>query len=68
MRISPAGGEGIRGRVADVSFYGAMTHVHVEVRGLDRPVVVTNQGPMRLAMGSEVTVTWPPGEGVVLLD
>ncbi len=62
-----AGRNSLRGTVADVSFYGAMTHVHVEVEGLDRPLVVTNQGPLRLEIGAAVTLTWPPEAAVVLL-
>lgn len=56
----------LRGRVADVSFYGGVSHVSVLVPGRDGVVLVATQGATRVQVGSSVTLTWASEDGVLI--
>ncbi|MFF4410957.1 ATP-binding cassette domain-containing protein [Streptosporangium sp. NPDC001559] len=56
----------LRGRVADVSFYGGVSHVSVLVPGRDDVVLVATQGATRVQVGSSVTLTWAAEDGVLI--
>ncbi|MEU1732863.1 ATP-binding cassette domain-containing protein [Streptosporangium sp. NPDC020145] len=56
----------LRGRVADVSFYGGVSHVSVLVPGRDGVVLVATQGATRVQVGSSVTLTWAAEDGVLI--
>ncbi|MER7127531.1 ABC transporter ATP-binding protein [Streptosporangium saharense] len=60
------GAEALRGRVADVSFYGGVSHVSVLVPGHDGVVLVATQGATRVQVGSSVTLTWAAEDGVLI--
>lgn len=60
------GAEALRGRVADVSFYGGVSHVSVLVPGRDGVVLVATQGATRVQVGSSVTLTWASEDGVLI--
>ncbi|MFF4993122.1 ABC transporter ATP-binding protein [Streptosporangium saharense] len=60
------GAGALRGRVADVSFYGGVSHVSVLVPGRDGVVLVATQGATRVQVGSSVTLTWAAEDGVLI--
>ncbi|WP_214413456.1 ABC transporter ATP-binding protein [Sphaerisporangium fuscum] len=61
------GGDGIlRGTVADVSFYGGVSHIAVRVDGHDRPILVAAQGPSRVETGAEVGLDWAAADAVLI--
>ncbi|MFD0887314.1 TOBE domain-containing protein, partial [Streptosporangium algeriense] len=65
--IEDAGAVGtLRGKVADVSFYGGVSHVSVLVPGRDGVVLVATQGATRVQVGSSVTLTWAAEDGVLI--
>lgn len=75
MRVVPAGDEAagtnqLSGRIADVQFYGGVSHCVVEVvdgpAGAPATVVVALIGSTDLARGDEVTVAWSPEHAVEL--
>ncbi|MFD8557703.1 ATP-binding cassette domain-containing protein [Streptosporangium canum] len=65
--VDPVAGEGVlRGEVADVSFYGGISHISVLVAGLPVPVLVATQGATQVQAGSSVALTWAPEDGVLI--
>lgn len=65
--MSPVAGEGVlRGKVADVSFYGGISHVSVQVDGRPTPVLVATQGATQVQAGSSVALTWAAEDGVLI--
>ena len=50
----------LHGTVADVQFYGGVSHVNVSVPGRARPIVATVVGSTELTRDDEVAVTWEP--------
>ncbi|WP_326636736.1 ABC transporter ATP-binding protein [Streptosporangium sp. NBC_01755] len=61
------GDEGVlSGEVVDVSFYGGVSHVSVQVSGRPEPVLVATQGATQVQAGSEVTLGWAEGDGVLI--
>ncbi|MGW4421210.1 ABC transporter ATP-binding protein [Streptosporangium sp. NPDC004631] len=64
---APARGEGVlRGKVADVSFYGGVSHISVLVAGHPTPILVATQGATQVEVGSSVALTWAPEDGVLI--
>ncbi|MET8332574.1 polyamine ABC transporter ATP-binding protein [Streptosporangium canum] len=65
--VDPVAGEGVlRGEVADVSFYGGISHISVLVAGRPVPVLVATQGATQVQAGSPVALTWAPEDGVLI--
>ncbi|GGP89221.1 polyamine ABC transporter ATP-binding protein [Streptosporangium pseudovulgare] len=63
----PAEGRGVlRGKVADVSFYGGVSHISVVVPGRPAPVLVATQGATRVRTGSAVALHWAADDGVLV--
>ncbi|MFF0310271.1 ABC transporter ATP-binding protein [Streptosporangium sp. NPDC004379] len=63
----PVGERGVlRGKVADVSFYGGVSHVSVVVPGRPAPVLVAVQGATRVRTGSAVALRWTADDGVLV--
>ncbi|MDH2430074.1 ABC transporter ATP-binding protein [Sphaerisporangium sp. TRM90804] len=56
----------LRGVVADVSFYGGLSHIAVRVAGHDRPVLVAEQGPSRVHAGARVGLGWSAADAVLI--
>ncbi|WP_068921759.1 ABC transporter ATP-binding protein [Planobispora rosea] len=65
IRLEDGGGV-LRGEVADVSFYGGVSHVAVTVPGRPEPVLVATQGATRVRPGAQVGLAWTPGDGVLV--
>ncbi|MFI6453065.1 ABC transporter ATP-binding protein [Streptosporangium amethystogenes] len=60
-------GEGVlSGEVVDVSFYGGISHVSVQVSGRPQPVLVATQGATQVQTGSKVALGWAEGDGVLI--
>ncbi len=59
-------GSGLRGSVLDVSFYGGVSHISVEVPGHAKPVLVAVQGASEVKPGAEVGLDWRPGDAVII--
>lgn len=59
-RDGATGPHRLHGVVADVQFYGGVSHVNVAVPGRQRPIVATVVGSTDLARDDEVAVTWEP--------
>ncbi|GAA3115282.1 ABC transporter ATP-binding protein [Planomonospora alba] len=56
----------LRGEVADVSFYGGVSHVSVTVPGRQEPVLAAVQGATRTLPGERVALSWAPEDGVLV--
>nr|BFE87342.1 hypothetical protein GCM10020093_099430 [Planobispora longispora] len=56
----------LHGEVADVSFYGGVSHVAVTVPGRPEPLLVATQGATRVRQGARVGVSWASGDGVLV--
>ncbi|GAA1520954.1 ABC transporter ATP-binding protein [Sphaerisporangium rubeum] len=56
----------LRGVVADVSFFGGVSHIAVRVPGHDRPVLVAAQGPAKVQAGAEVGLDWRAADAVLI--
>ncbi|GAA4218348.1 spermidine/putrescine ABC transporter ATP-binding subunit [Streptosporangium album] len=56
----------LRGKVADVSFYGGVSHVSVLVDGRQTPILVATQGTTQVQAGSSVALTWGAEDGVLI--
>ncbi|TKK84958.1 ABC transporter ATP-binding protein [Herbidospora galbida] len=56
----------VQGVVVDVSFYGGVSHIAVEVTGLGRKVLAATQGSARITPGTVVGVTWRPEDAVLI--
>ncbi|WP_084961418.1 ABC transporter ATP-binding protein [Thermoactinospora rubra] len=59
-------GEGLAGTVADVSFYGGVSHVSVQVAGHPKPVLAAVQGASRVRPGEQVVLGWAPEDAVII--
>ncbi|MEV4076221.1 ABC transporter ATP-binding protein [Nonomuraea fuscirosea] len=57
---------GLAGSVLDVSFYGGVSHVSVDVPGRAKPVLAAVQGAATLSVGAKVKVRWDAGDAVVM--
>ncbi|MFG1949414.1 ABC transporter ATP-binding protein [Nonomuraea sp. NPDC048826] len=57
---------GLKGSVLDVSFYGGVSHVSVEVPGRAKPVLVAVQGAGQVRPGAEVRLDWQADEAVII--
>ncbi|GII61731.1 polyamine-transporting ATPase [Sphaerisporangium krabiense] len=67
VRLGEAGEPRVlSGVVADVSFYGGVSHIAVRVEGHDRPVLAATQGPTRIAAGAEVGLGWAAADAVLI--
>jgi len=61
------GSEGVlRGEVVDVSFFGGVSHVSVQVDGRSTPVLVATPGATQVRAGSPVALSWTDGDGVLI--
>ncbi|MDR8410697.1 ABC transporter ATP-binding protein [Nonomuraea sp. 3-1Str] len=58
--------EGLEGSVLDVSFYGGVSHLSVEVPGHAKPVLVAVQGASAVQPGAKVRLGWDAGDAVVI--
>ncbi|MEU6739058.1 TOBE domain-containing protein [Streptosporangium sandarakinum] len=63
---APEGRGVLRGKVADVSFYGGVSHISVVVPGRPAPVLVAAQGATRVRTGSAVALHWAADDGVLV--
>ncbi|GAA3427223.1 hypothetical protein GCM10018953_44060 [Streptosporangium nondiastaticum] len=63
---APKDGGVLRGKVADVSFYGGVSHISVVVPGRPAPVLVAAQGATRVRTGSAVALHWAADDGVLV--
>ncbi|MGV9536180.1 ATP-binding cassette domain-containing protein [Streptosporangium sandarakinum] len=63
---APEDGGVLRGKVADVSFYGGVSHISVVVPGRPAPVLVAAQGATRVRTGSAVALHWAADDGVLV--
>ncbi|WP_214106340.1 ABC transporter ATP-binding protein [Acrocarpospora catenulata] len=66
IRLGDPGRGAADGTVADVSFYGGISHIAVDVAGHDRKVLVATQGPARITPGAQVGLTWNPDDAVLV--
>ncbi|WP_433374570.1 ABC transporter ATP-binding protein [Streptosporangium sp. CA-115845] len=66
IRLDDEGTGVLSGEVVDVSFYGGVSHVSVQVSGRRQPVLVATQGATQVQTGSEVALTWAEGDGVLI--
>jgi spermidine/putrescine ABC transporter ATP-binding subunit len=58
--------DGMRGTVLDVSFYGGVSHLSVEVAGREQPVLVAVQGASTVTTGAQVSLSWDEQDAVLL--
>ncbi|WP_406318077.1 ABC transporter ATP-binding protein [Streptosporangium sp. NBC_01639] len=65
-RDTVAGRGVLRAKVADVSFYGGISHVSVQVDGRRTPILVATQGATQVQAGSSVALTWDAEDGVLI--
>jgi ABC-type Fe3+/spermidine/putrescine transport system ATPase subunit len=63
---SGMGGPRLEATVADVQFYGGISHVHADVPGRTRPLIIALVGSTSIARGDAVVVTWNPEHAVEL--
>ncbi|MET8051398.1 ABC transporter ATP-binding protein [Streptosporangium sp. NPDC005286] len=66
VRLDDEGKGVLSGEVVDVSFYGGVSHVSVQVSGRRQPVLVATQGATQVQAGSEVALGWAEGDGVLI--
>ncbi|NBE92428.1 ABC transporter ATP-binding protein [Nonomuraea sp. KC401] len=57
---------GLRGSVLDVSFYGGVSHISVDVPGRIQPVLVAVQGASAVEAGAKVRVRWNAEDAVIM--
>jgi spermidine/putrescine transport system ATP-binding protein/putrescine transport system ATP-binding protein len=62
----PEGADHLSGKVADVQFYGGVSHCLVEVADRDVPLLVALQGSTDLQPGARVDVWWRSSDAWVL--
>jgi spermidine/putrescine transport system ATP-binding protein/putrescine transport system ATP-binding protein len=65
LREEAVGG-GLRGSVVDVSFYGGVSHISVDVPGHLRPILVAVQGAGSVQPGAKVGLHWRQRDAVVI--
>ncbi|MFG1707620.1 ABC transporter ATP-binding protein [Nonomuraea sp. M3C6] len=58
--------KGIKGMVLDVSFYGGVSHISVDVPGHVKPVLVAVQGASGVDVGAKVRVRWDAQDAVIM--
>ena len=56
----------LRGDVVDVSFYGGISHISVQVAGRSTPLLVATQGATQVQAGSPVALSWAAEDGVLI--
>ncbi|MFI7445746.1 ABC transporter ATP-binding protein [Nonomuraea indica] len=65
--VGEGGGDGLlRGSVLDVSFYGGVSHLSIDVPGHPKPVLVAVQGADAVRPGAKVRLDWDAGDAVVI--
>jgi ABC-type Fe3+/spermidine/putrescine transport system ATPase subunit len=57
---------GLGGSVLDVSFFGGVSHISVELPGRDQPVLVAVQGAGGARPGAKVRLHWEPADAVII--
>ncbi|MFC4114674.1 ABC transporter ATP-binding protein [Nonomuraea zeae] len=57
---------GLKGSVLDVSFYGGVSHISVEVPGHGKPVLAAVQGASTVQPGAKVKVRWNAEDAVIM--
>ncbi|MEV4801111.1 ABC transporter ATP-binding protein [Nonomuraea sp. NPDC049421] len=57
---------GLPGTVLDVSFYGGVSHLSVQVQGQDKPVLAAVQGAGTIKAGAKVKVRWNAEDAVIM--
>jgi spermidine/putrescine ABC transporter ATP-binding subunit len=57
---------GLRGSVMDVSFYGGVSHISVDVPGQAKPVLVAVQGASTMRPGAKVRLRWSAQDAVIM--
>ncbi|MFC7031415.1 ABC transporter ATP-binding protein [Nonomuraea rubra] len=57
---------GLAGDVLDVSFYGGVSHISVDVPGHPKPVLVAVQGAASVRPGAKVKVRWNAEDAVIM--
>ncbi|HEX4817822.1 MAG TPA: ABC transporter ATP-binding protein [Nonomuraea sp.] len=57
---------GLGGGVLDVSFYGGVSHISVDVPGHPKPVLVAVQGAASVRAGARVKVRWDAQDAVIM--
>ncbi|MFB4281159.1 MULTISPECIES: ABC transporter ATP-binding protein [unclassified Nonomuraea] len=57
---------GLPGSVLDVSFYGGVSHLSVEVPGHAKPVLAAVQGASSVRAGAKVKVRWDAQDAVIM--
>ncbi|MEV0378936.1 ABC transporter ATP-binding protein [Nonomuraea sp. NPDC050643] len=57
---------GLAGSVLDVSFYGGVSHISVDVPGRVKPVLVAVQGASAVQAGAKVKVRWNAQDAVIM--
>ena len=60
VRLTPAGGDGLQGKVRDAAYRGAGFSYRLEVAGLDDLVKAETaaEGGVPYELGTEVTLSW----------
>jgi spermidine/putrescine ABC transporter ATP-binding subunit len=67
VRLLPADApRGLKGKVVDVSFYGGVSHISVDVPGRAKPVLAAVQGASEVRPESEVRLDWQADEAVII--
>ncbi|MEV0594107.1 ABC transporter ATP-binding protein [Nonomuraea cavernae] len=56
----------LKGAVLDVSFYGGISHISIDVPGHVRPVLVAVQGASGVQPGAEVNLRWEAPDAVII--
>ena len=62
----PAGHEHVEGVLADVQFYGGLSHCYVDVAGRENPLIVASVGSVSYRPAQAVAVWWHPDSAVLL--
>ncbi|MEQ4724101.1 ABC transporter ATP-binding protein [Nonomuraea sp. B19D2] len=57
---------GLKGSVLDVSFYGGVSHISVDVPGRAKPLLVAVQGASSMEVGAKVKVRWNAEDAVIM--
>ncbi|MGW0808877.1 ABC transporter ATP-binding protein [Nonomuraea sp. NPDC002799] len=64
--VAESAARGVPGRVVDVSFYGGVSHISVDVPGRPKPVLVAVQGASGVETGAKVKVRWSAPDAVIM--
>ncbi|WP_113704040.1 ABC transporter ATP-binding protein [Nonomuraea lactucae] len=59
-------GGALQGSVLDVSFYGGVSHISVEMPGRAKPVLVAVQGASDVRAGAKVRLRWDARDAVII--